>query len=82
MHYFLAETHVFKMEGKFSMYFDVFLGDLNLWRFRSGLVAKIVFMRFPCGFTVLGNVCIVRILQLLFVFVRISRVGRVLSKLR
>ena len=47
MHYFLAETHTFKMEGKFSKYFVVFFLDLNLLRFRSGLVAKIVFMRFP-----------------------------------
>ena len=61
MHYFLAETHTFKMEGKFSKYFVVFFLDLNLLRFRSGLVAKNVFMRFSCSYTVLGNVCLVRI---------------------
>ena len=49
MHYFLAETHTFKMEGKFSKYFVVFFLDLNLLRFRSGLVAKNVFMLFPAG---------------------------------
>ena len=71
MHYFLAETHVFKMEGKFSMYFDVFFLDLNLWRFRSGGVAEIVFRWFPSGFIVLGNVSISSVGR---VFLQIARI--------
>ena len=46
MHYFLAETHTFKMEGKFSKYFVVFFLGPEFIAFSLGTCRKNRFYAF------------------------------------